>query len=332
MSAKLANFFCKFANTLQTMTRNKGQRIEREVCNSLKSSVITSVLAAVSGGADSIALLSALSCIQNLSLTAAHCNFHLRGNESDRDQRHVEETCRHLGVQLLTKDFNVSNYIRNHPGTSLEMACRDLRYDWFRSIMGNAGIQRVATGHNADDNIETMLLNMLRGSGTSGLRGMAADNGFVLRPLLEISRKEILEYLETKGLGFVTDSSNLASDYRRNFLRNEILPLLRSRWPGADAALSRTLHNIREESKVVNRFIETTTNQDADSISTTTIVGFPSPELLVRRFIESFRPFTTTASEIVGAIHAGKSDVRRWNLPGGMIELRGEKLLKKRVH
>ncbi len=308
------------------MSASTSKKIEKAVGEALKRAGATRVLAAVSGGPDSVALLSALRSVSGIDLMAAHCNFHLRGEESRRDELEVEKLCVRLGVDLIKTDFNVAEYMKLHKGTSIEMACRELRYRWFSTLLEKFGFQRVATGHNSDDNAETLFLNLLRGSGTTGLRGMAPDNGTVIRPLLEVSRKEILEYLENIGLGYVTDSSNLSSDYRRNFLRNEIFPALRTRWAGADTAISRTLHNIREENKVVEATVAAALPEAGKPLHISSIMEFPSPELLVRRFIQPLRPLTTTAREILAAIRAGKSDVRRWNLPGGRIELRGSKL------
>lgn len=301
----------------------KTENLVKEV---IRESGISRLLVAVSGGPDSVALLASLKTLPGLYSVAAHCNFHLRGEESMRDERMVENLCKTLGVTLVKTDFNVGEYMAKHKGSSTEMACRALRYDWFSSVMREHELQRVATGHNSDDNAETMFLNLLRGSGTSGLRGMAVDNGTAIRPLLGVSRETILGYLSEKGLGFVTDSTNLSSDYRRNFLRNEILPLLRTRWAGADTAIARTIHNIREENKVVEAAVAAALPESGQPLAASAVMSFPSPELLVRRFAEPLRPLTTTAGEVVAAIKAGKSDVRRWNLPGGMLELRGGNL------
>lgn len=306
------------------MKKNKKicRNIELSIFNYAKTHHLKKIIATVSGGADSVALLSALSSCGCLDVIALHCNFHLRGEESMRDQHHVEKLCSEIGVRLMVKDFDTSGYIRENKGLSIEMACRKLRYDWFRETAGKMDADRIATGHNADDNIETMLLNLFRGSGTTGLRGMLPDNGGIWRPLLSIHRKEIMEYLYEKHLTYITDSSNLTSDYRRNFIRNEVLPLLRSRWPGLDTALDRSIHLLKEDNKVVAGAIANILPDEASSLSSQTIMDFPSPELLVRRFIEPAQPFTSTAAEIIGAIIADKPHTRRWDLPLATIELR----------
>lgn len=308
------------------MKRRNNHIVERVVRESLRNHRFSKVVATVSGGADSVALLSVLSGCRGLRLLVAHCNFHLRGEESMRDQRVVESLCRNLGVELLVRDFDVDGYISGRRGVSVEMACRELRYEWFRSLMREHGADRIATGHNADDNIETLFLNLMRGSGTSGLKGMTDDTGEVWRPMLAVHRRDIVAYLEERGIGYITDSTNLVSDYRRNFIRNEVLPLLRTRWEGLDTALDRTLRHLREESLVVAYAVEGVLPEEGEPLTRERVLSFPSPELLVRRFIENAGPFTTTAGEVVAAMRADKSDVRRWRLSAGTLELRGGRL------
>lgn len=146
------------------------------------------VIVALSGGADSVALLCALHALR-FHCVAAHCNFHLRGEESMRDERYARDIARRLGCDFRKIDFDVDEYRRLSPGTpSLEMACRDLRYHWFDGLRADTGIRRIAVAHNADDNAETLLLNLLRGSSLAGLRGMRPLNASgIIRPLLEVS-------------------------------------------------------------------------------------------------------------------------------------------------
>lgn len=295
----------------------------------MHSAHIGSAVATVSGGADSCALLLTLKD-SGCRVVAAHCNFHLRGEESMRDQRHVENLCATLSVPLVVKDFDVESHIASHRGVSVEMACRDLRYAWFRELAAIHGADRIATGHNADDNIETFFLNLLRGAGTSGLKGMTPDNGKVWRPLLCFHRSEIEEYLGENNISHITDSSNLTSDYRRNFLRNEVLPLLRSRWEGCDKALDRSISLIGNENRVVTEMVRMNLPDAGEPLLAETVLGFPDPELLVRRFIEPLKPFTTTAGEIVAAMRAAKPDIRRWSLRGGTVTLRNHRLILDR--
>lgn len=303
--------------------------IESHIQHEVRRNDFSRIIATVSGGADSVALLSALMS-SKAEIIAAHCNFHLRGEESMRDQRHVEKICHTLGVTLHIKHFNVDEYRNNNPGTSVEMACRNLRYEWFATLAEELHADRIATGHNADDNIETLFLNLMRGSGTSGLKGILPDNGKIWRPLLSFHRHEIEQYLRAKGLAYITDSSNLCSDYRRNFLRNEVLPLLKTRWPGLEKSLARSVELLRRENKVVDAMVASHLPAPGISLSTETIKNFPDKELLVRRYIEPLGPFTTTASEIIAAIDAAKPAIRRWKLRRGTVILRNYQLIDRK--
>ena len=150
---------------------------------------IRKLIVGVSGGADSMALLHCLQAA-GLDILAVHCNFHLRGDESNRDMEFVKEYCKSERIALQVIEFDVDEFRRLNGG-SVEMACRDLRYNKFRELMQQTGSDRIAVAHNADDQAETLLLNLMRGAGVSGLRAMKHDTGFVVRPLLDYSRSEI---------------------------------------------------------------------------------------------------------------------------------------------
>ena len=292
------------------------RRVESELSGGLETSGVKSVLIAVSGGADSVALLSACSRLSphlGLKIEVVNCNFHLRGEESNRDSEFTAGLCLKLGIRLHKIDYDVDSYIAGHPGTSIEMACRELRYTDFFRIAKERGLDRVATAHNADDDIETMMLNMLRGSGTRGLRGMDKDNGRVIRPLIGITRTEIESYLSSIGQTFITDSSNLTNDYRRNYIRHDVLPLIENRWPGSRKTLSRTLSIIKEESEIVESHYRrqlqtlcpdpTTLLVYADGVTTGTVM----------RFIERFGGNTSTAEEIMESLGREFGE-RKWQL------------------
>ncbi len=206
------------------------------------------VVVAVSGGADSVALLSALLRL-GYDCVAAHCNFHLRGDESIRDMRFVERLTDRLGVDLYVKDFDVDAR-RKISGESIEMACRELRYEWFAALLDREYAQAVAVGHHREDQIETFFLNLMRGSGLAGLAGMKYRNGHVARPLLDVSRHEIEEYLRGCSLGWIVDSSNASDDFARNRLRNRLLPMLEQLFPGGTDAVLRSMAILRENCDV----------------------------------------------------------------------------------
>lgn len=214
------------------------------------------VIVALSGGADSVALLAIL-CALGYDCRAAHCNFHLRGEESMRDMRHCRAVADRLDVDLSIRDFDVAARMRECPRESVEMACRELRYAWFDSLLDREGAQAVAVGHHREDRVETFMLNLLRGTGITGLTSMRPRSGNVARPLLELSRAEIEKYLEARGLSFITDSSNSSDVHRRNRLRNTIIPAIEEAFPGASDAILRTIANLESTAAIYKEAVET---------------------------------------------------------------------------
>lgn len=182
------------------------------------------LLVAVSGGVDSMVLLDLLQQI-GVDVAVAHCNFLLRGEESDGDEKLVKEYCLHRGIGFHLARINTSQYAQEHK-MSIQEAARELRYEWFRKLVTQYGYSAVATAHHATDQVETILLQMLRGTGIKGLQGMLPENHQVIRPLLEITRKEILDYAAQHKIIFREDSSNTSDKYSRNLLRKEVLPVL----------------------------------------------------------------------------------------------------------
>ena len=193
---------------------------------------------AVSGGADSTALLLIMREL-GYRIHALHCNFHLRGEESNRDQAFVEELCRQQDVPLSVRYFR-TEAVAKERGISIEMAARDLRYEWFREV-GDC----IAVAHHREDQAETLLLNLLRGTGLRGLSAMQPRHDGIIRPLLCVSREEILAYLEQRGQSFVTDSTNMERVALRNRLRLDFMPLLRDMNPSAVEHLCRACDNVR---------------------------------------------------------------------------------------
>lgn len=212
------------------------------------------ILTAVSGGADSIALLRVLAAL-GCNCIAAHCNFHLRGDEADRDEAFVRKLCHDLDIELRCTDFDVEAYKKSH-GVSTEMACRELRYDWFERQRAALGCSVIAVAHHRDDNIETFFLNLVRGSGITGLAGIKPCNGKIVRPLLGSSRDEIINYLKTLGQDYVTDSTNLENDYARNKIRNVMLPEISRLFPSAMAGIELTLDNLQGDYAVWSGAVE----------------------------------------------------------------------------
>lgn len=227
-----------------------------------------SVAVALSGGADSVALLQSLAAAESVCpptsfrLTAAlHCNFHLRGEESNADTLFCSELCRKLGIKLHTVDFNTA--ADRLSGESIEMACRRLRYQWFEQMTESHGFDFIAIAHHREDSEETVLLNMLRGSGPRGLSGIAAKRGRFIRPMLELTRNDIESYLAQTGLPYRTDSSNLSNNYRRNALRNDILPSIRRYFPDADSGIAATMKAMQSSTALIDNLLRIIANQAA---------------------------------------------------------------------
>jgi len=206
------------------------------------------VIVALSGGADSVSLLLLLSSL-GYECHAAHCNFHLRAEESMRDEDFARNLCERHRIPFHKVDFDTTSYAKEH-GISIEMAARDLRYDYFRKLKTELKAAAIAVGHHKDDNIETMLLNMVRGTGIQGLCGIQPVNGYIIRPLLDVSREDILSYLKELNQNFVTDSTNLQDEYSRNKVRLNIIPELKSINPAASDNIITTINNLNEVKKI----------------------------------------------------------------------------------
>lgn len=201
-----------------------------------------SFIVGVSGGADSVVLLYALRQL-GIRCLAVHCNFRLRGAESDRDEQFVRDFCKDIGVDLVVEHFQTEQYAAENK-ISVEMAARDLRYTLFEKLRRENNCDYIAVAHHRDDQIETVILNMLRGCGMRGVAGMKLMNGVIVRPLLTISRESIEHFADEHQLKFITDSTNLESVYKRNKVRLDLLPLLEQIHPGAKDTLERTILNL----------------------------------------------------------------------------------------
>lgn len=214
----------------------------------------STVLVALSGGADSVALLVVLQKL-GYRCEAIHCNFHLRGEESNHDENFTTELCRKLGVNLHIVHFDTAEYAKIH-GISIEMAAREQRYEAFEKQRKLIGAHAIAVAHHRDDSAETLLLNLIRGTGIRGLRGIQPKNGNIIRPLLCVGREEIIEYLRWRGEDFVTDSTNLTCDYTRNKIRHEIIPKLEEINPSIKESISATAQRISEAELIYRKAIE----------------------------------------------------------------------------
>ena len=212
------------------------------------------VLVALSGGADSVALLRILLAL-GYNCEAAHCNFHLRGEESDRDEDFVCRLCKEQHVALHTAHFDTAREAaRRH--ISIEMAARELRYAWFEELRLARRANAIAVAHHRDDSAETFLLNLLRGTGINGLQGIRPRNGYLVRPLLCADRQEITAYLQRIGQDYVTDSTNLQDEYLRNKIRLHLLPLMQQINPAAKENILKTAAHLTDASLLYRQAVD----------------------------------------------------------------------------
>lgn len=275
-----------------------------------KKSLLTEgdkVIVALSGGADSVALLHILAKL-GYDIEAIHCNFHLRDEESIRDENFVRTLCERMGVKLTVTHFDTTTYA-SQKKISIEMAARELRYDFFEHTREKTNATAIAVAHHRDDVAETMILNLMRGTGIKGLHGIKAKNGYIVRPLLDCSKQEILDYLQMLGEKFVTDSSNLKNDYTRNKIRLEIIPLMRQINPSICATLARTAYRISEAENVYAKGIDEGKKRVlfGNGINIATLLKEPSPLALLHEILHPLGFNSAQCEEILQNIRDGES-------------------------
>ncbi len=248
-----------------------------EKYNMIKSG--DTVVCGLSGGADSVCLLlslNQLSAEMNFSLEAIHVNHCLRGEESDRDQQFCYDLCERLNIPFNAVSCDVKGYSEKN-GLSCEEAARELRYGIFREYSTG---KLLATAHNADDNLETMLLNLIRGTGLKGIAGIPPVRDNIIRPLIAVSRLEIEEYLQKCGQNFVTDSTNLTDDYTRNKIRHNIIPLMKELNSSLTETNVRTAEVLRSENQFIDEAVgEAVKNCRKDGI----FIGLKEYNQVIRR-------------------------------------------------
>ena len=231
------------------------------------------IAVALSGGADSTALLLSLKSLSEnfgFELYAVHVNHMIRGKEADRDEAFAESLCKKHGVEFVCERVDVPK-LSKEKGQSLELCARNVRYDVFKDVCTKKGITHVATAHNSCDNSETVLFNLVRGSGTRGLCGIPpkrelCDNVVIIRPLIYADRAEIEEYLSCCNQDFVTDSTNADSDYSRNFIRNDVLPLLRKLNPSLEESIQRTASLHRKDEEYLSKTAEDSVTDEIEKL------------------------------------------------------------------
>ena len=266
-------------------------------------------IVALSGGADSVALLLVLKRL-GYRIEAAHCNFHLRGEESDRDETFVCQLCEAQNVPIHRAHFDTREYAALHK-VSIEMAARELRYRYFEQLRHDLGADTVCVAHHRDDAVETLLMNLMNGTGIHGLTGIRPENGAIVRPLLGVSRSEIEEFLHSIGQTYVTDSTNAVDDVLRNKIRLHLIPLMQQILPKSSENIAKTADYIKEVEAVYEKALQseraqivrtlqpavgTLDQRGAETVEIADLQALPSSECFL---FEWLRPFGFTSAQIL---------------------------------
>ncbi|MEA4885685.1 MAG: tRNA lysidine(34) synthetase TilS [Bacteroides graminisolvens] len=263
------------------------------------------ILVALSGGADSVALTRILITL-GYHCEVAHCNFELRGEESDRDEDFVRNFCRSLNIKCHSIHFETRRYAAQQ-SISIEMAARELRYNWFSKICEESDCQVVAVAHHKDDSVETMLLNLIRGTGINGLLGIRPKNGNVVRPLLCASRQEVVAYLHRMNQTYVTDSTNLEDEYTRNKIRLNLLPLMEEINPSVKDGLVKTASYLNDISKIYQQAIKESIDRifitPEKEISIEKLMNEPAPQALLFEVLSPLGFNSTQVEEVYGSLN-----------------------------
>ena len=256
-------------------------------------------LVALSGGADSVALLLVLKEL-GYSIEAVHCNFHLRGEESLRDEQYCKELCEREDIPLHIAHFDTKEYADLHK-VSIEMAARDLRYKYFFQLKDDLQAAAICVGHHKEDSVETILINLLRGTGLSGMMGISPDANSIIRPLLSVSRQEIEQYLEERKVNYVTDSTNMIDDVVRNKIRLNIIPLLQEINPSVNDAILTTAQHLTDANMILQDSLEKTVKKgvlqtgESIKIDLSVVKSFPVPTYFLFHVL---KPMGFTAAQI----------------------------------
>ena len=260
-------------------------------------------LVALSGGADSVALLLVLKEL-GYSIEAVHCNFHLRGEESLRDEQYCKELCEWENIPLHIAHFDTKEYADLHK-VSIEMAARDLRYKYFFQLKDDLQAAAICVGHHKEDSVETILINLLRGTGLSGMMGISPDTNSIIRPLLSVSRQEIEQYLEERNVNYVTDSTNMIDDVVRNKIRLNIIPLLQEINPSVNDAILTTAQHLTDANIILQDSLEKTVKKgvlqmgESIKIDLSVVKSFPVPTYFLFHVLKPMG-FTTAQIEEIG--------------------------------
>lgn len=213
------------------------------------------LLIAISGGLDSVVLTHLFVTLSEVEISLAHCNFQLRGKESDLDEEFVKNLSQKTSNQIFTIKFNTEEFAKTNK-LSTQIAARELRYNWFQELIKEHQFDYILTAHHTDDNIETFLINLTRGSGLDGFTGIPKMNGNIVRPLLPFSRAEIQKYAKKNNINWREDDSNASTKYTRNKIRHQVIPILKEINPSLLETFAKTSENLQESQQIIEDRIE----------------------------------------------------------------------------
>ena len=251
-------------------------------------------LIAISGGADSV-VLSHLFYTSKLPFALAHCNFKLRGENSDADEAFVKELAKHYNCQLFVNHFD-TNLFANENKLSIEMAARELRYEWFETICSGNGFNSIATAHHQEDNAETILLNIIRGTGLKGLTGIRNKTNHIIRPLLFADKAMILDYVKKQKLSYRTDESNFETIYKRNKLRNIVFPILKELNPSVVKTMNENANRIsksyafyeKHSKELLRQLVHNNLINNTSTLRIPDLIHTGFPEIILFEWLNSF--------------------------------------------
>lgn len=304
-------------------------------------------IVALSGGADSVALLLLMKEL-GYDVEAAHCNFHLRGQDSDDDEDFCKALCIKENVHLHIAHFDTQTYASLHH-VSIEMAARDLRYGYFEQLRKDIRAEAICVAHHQEDNAETLLLNLVRGTGLKGLTGMQPRNGNIIRPMLSVTRKDIEDYLAVQKQDYRTDKSNFTDDVKRNRIRLDVMPELCKMNPQAGKAISNTATILCEAYKIIEHSLVGYMNRKASivcymtndsaagntneldtgaEIEVKAIRDYISPEYLLYEILSQYGFNPTQCSEVMTQLD---TNGKTWTSPTHELTIdRGKIIIRKR--
>lgn len=292
------------------------------------------ILAAVSGGMDSV-LMAHLLKAAGYNFGIAHCNFMLRGPESLADQEFTRSLAQQLGVNFYTTSFDTKEYAAAHK-VSIQMAARELRYQWFGHLCKTEGYRVISLAHHQNDSIETILLNLTRGTGIAGLHGILPVNGQLVRPLLFLTRADIMTIVEQEGLAFVEDSSNSSVKYARNKIRHQVVPLLKELNPSIETTFENNLKHFRDMEILLNLKVEELKqnmlvfHEGEVHISLDDINKLNPQRLLLFKLLQPYNFTDTVIDDLISAL--GKHSGRVFeNADFTLVVDRGKVIISKRT-